>query len=203
MNLKESILKNQLLLLRHKRRRIQQLKELKEKRSRKESKQNKKEVVKNVTRKVVSDFYKIRLDRGRKSRKFKVKQNIYTVNFRAFPSDSNFVRRLLSDMLTEVNERMQCNPNDYLRLNIRHPSLDSDVWYEFTESKNLNESKISSKIEGVQQSKKEFTITDGSAEFELFHVKYPQGSGEWRTFCKTFAFQQSHVQKREKIFIKN
>lgn len=178
MNVKESILKNQLLLLRHKRRRIQQqLKELKEKRSRKELKPNKKEVVKNGKRKVVSDFYKIRLDRGRKSRKFKVKQNVYTVNFRALPSDSNFVRRLLSQMLKEVKERMQCNPNDYLRLNIRHPSLDSDVWYEFTQSKNLNESTILTKIEGVQQSKKEFTITDGSAEFELFHVKYPQGSG--------------------------
>lgn len=60
MNVKESILKNQLLLLRHKRRRIQQqLKELKEKRSRKELKPNKKEVVKNGKRKVVSDFYKI------------------------------------------------------------------------------------------------------------------------------------------------
>lgn len=57
MNVKESILKNQLLLLRHKRRRIQQqLKELKENRSRKELKPNKKEVVKNGKRKVVSDF---------------------------------------------------------------------------------------------------------------------------------------------------
>lgn len=200
MNVKESILKNQLLLLRHKRRRIiqKQLKELKEKRSRKELKQNKKEVVKNVKRKVVSDFYKIRLDRGRKSRKFKVKQNVYTVNFLAFPSDSSFVRRLLSDMLKEVKERMQCNPNDYLRLNIRHPSLDSDVWYEFTQSKNLNESKILSKIEGVQQSKKEFTITDGSAEFELFHVKYPHGSGGHS--AKHLHSNKAMFKKREKIY---
>lgn len=72
---------------------------------------------------------------------------------------------------------MQCNSNDYLRLNIRHPSFESDIWYEFTPSKHLNEVKILNKIEAVQQSKKEFTITDGSAQFELFHVKYPQGSG--------------------------
>lgn len=46
---------------------------MKEKRSRKELKFNKKEVVKNGKRKVVFDFYKIRLDRGCKFRKFKVK----------------------------------------------------------------------------------------------------------------------------------
>lgn len=46
------------------------------------------------------------------------------------------------------------NPNDYLRLNIRHPSLESDIWYEFTQSKHLNEVKILNKIEAVHQSKK-------------------------------------------------
>ncbi|XP_052681401.1 uncharacterized protein LOC128162281 [Crassostrea angulata] len=80
-------------------------------------------------------------------------------------------------MLKQVKKRMQCNPNDYLRLNLRHPSLDSEIWYEFTQCKNLNEATILDKVQAVQQSKKEFTITDGSAEFELFHVKYPQGSG--------------------------
>ena len=41
----------------------------------------------------------------------------------------------------------------------------------------MNEATILNKVQAVQQSKKDFTITDGSAEFELFHVKYPQGSG--------------------------
>lgn len=45
------------------------------------------------------------------------------------------------------------------------------------QSKNLNEATILNKVQAVQQSKKDFTITDGSAEFELFYVKYPQGSG--------------------------
>jgi hypothetical protein len=46
---------------------------------------------------------------------------------------------------------MQANPNDYIRLNIDHPSLDSDIWVEFTLSKNLDEQKILDKIESVQQ----------------------------------------------------
>lgn len=171
MNVDESILLNKSRLLRYKRKRLidQNLKLLKKKKA----------VRKAVKKKVVSDFYNVRLDRGRQSRKFKVKQNVYTVSFRPFPqkSDSGFVKRLLSDMLKEVKERMQCNPNDYLRLNLRHPSLDSEIWYEFTQSKNLNEATILNKVQAVQQSKKDFTITDGSAEFELFHVKYPQGSG--------------------------
>lgn len=75
---------------------------------------------------MVSDYYNIRLDRGRQSRKFKVKQNVYTVSFHPFPqkSQNDFVRRILRDVLNQVKERMQCNPNDYLRLNIRHPSLE-------------------------------------------------------------------------------
>lgn len=111
MNVDESILLNKSRLLRYKRKRLidQNLKLLKKKKA----------VKKAVKKKVVSDFYNVRLDRGRQSRKFKVKQNVYTVSFRPFPqkSDSGFVKRLLSDMLKEVKERMQCNPNDYLRLN--------------------------------------------------------------------------------------
>lgn len=75
------------------------------------------------------------------------------------------MKSLLSDMLKKMKERMQCYPNDYLRLNLRHPSLDSEIWYEFTQSKSLNEATILDKVQVVQQSKKEFTITDGSAEF--------------------------------------
>jgi DTW domain-containing protein YfiP len=56
---------------------------------------------------------------------------------------------------------MQTSPNDYLRVNIDHPSLDSPVWLVFTQAKNLDEDKILNKIEGVQQSKKEFVISDG------------------------------------------
>ena len=111
MNVDESILLNKSRLLRYKRKRLidQNLRLLKKKKA----------VKKAVKKKVVSDFYNVRLDRGRQSRKFKVKQNVYTVSFRPFPqkSDSGFVKRLLSDMLKEVKERMQCNPNDYLRLN--------------------------------------------------------------------------------------
>jgi hypothetical protein len=29
----------------------------------------------------------------------------------------------------------------------------------------------------VQQSKKEFILTDGATEIDFFHVKYPEGSG--------------------------
>ena len=41
---------------------------------------------------------------------------------------------------------------------------------------NLNEDKILNKIEGVQQSKKEFLLTYGATELDFFHVKYPEGS---------------------------
>jgi hypothetical protein len=41
----------------------------------------------------------------------------------------------------------------------------------------LDEDKILNKIEAVQQSKKEFLITDGGMEIDFFHVKYPEGSG--------------------------
>ena len=63
---------------------------------------------------------------------------------------------------------MQTSPNDYLRVNIDHPSLDSPIWIEFTRSKNLSEEKILEKIEGVQQSKKEFVISDGGMELDFF-----------------------------------
>jgi hypothetical protein len=55
--------------------------------------------------------------------------------------------------------------------------LDSPIWIEFTQSKHLDEDKILNKIEGVQESKKEFVISDGAMEIDFFHVKYPEGSG--------------------------
>jgi hypothetical protein len=39
------------------------------------------------------------------------------------------------------------------------------VWLEFTQAKNLDEDKILNKIEGVQQSKKEFLLTDPAGHF--------------------------------------
>lgn len=71
MKSKEKILLTQLQLLKHKKKR---LKEESLRRINKSKRTQKK-------RKVVSDYYNIRLDRGRKSRKFKVKQNVYTVSF--------------------------------------------------------------------------------------------------------------------------
>jgi hypothetical protein len=41
----------------------------------------------------------------------------------------------------------------------------------------LNEDKILQKIEAVQQSKKEFVLSDGGAQLDFFHVQYPEGSG--------------------------
>jgi hypothetical protein len=54
---------------------------------------------------------------------------------------------------------------------------DSPIWIEFTKSKNLDEDKILEKIQSVQQSKREFLISDGATELDFFHVKYPEGSG--------------------------
>lgn len=62
-------------------------------------------------------------------------------------------------------------------MNLHHPSLDSEICYEFTQCKNLNEAIILDKVQAVQQSKKDFNIMNGSAEIELFQAKYPQGSG--------------------------
>jgi hypothetical protein len=79
--------------------------------------------------------------------------------------------------LKNVKRKMETQPNDYIRINIRHPSLDSDIWIEFTQSKHLTEEKILQKIQSVQQSKKEFVISDGGTQLDIFHVKYPEGSG--------------------------
>jgi hypothetical protein len=95
-------------------------------------------------RKLISTFYKIGLTRARQSRKFKAAQNVFNVTLKKLPEKENstFVRRLFRDMLQTVKRKMQTSPNDYLRVNIDHPSLDSPVWLEFTQSKNLDEDKI-------------------------------------------------------------
>jgi hypothetical protein len=128
-------------------------------------------------RKVISDFYRINVNRTRHSRKFKSKQNVYNVTLKELPENPTFIRRLFRDVLKNVKLQMEANPNDYLRVNIDHPSLDSPIWVEFTRSKNLTEEKILQKIEAVQQSKKEFIISDGATQLDIFHVKYPEGSG--------------------------
>jgi hypothetical protein len=47
------------------------------------------------------------------------------VSLKEFPQNPTFVRRLFRDILKNVKLQMQANPNDYLRVNIQHPSLDS------------------------------------------------------------------------------
>jgi hypothetical protein len=106
-------------------------------------------------RRGISDFYRIQLNRTRQSRKFKSTQNVYNVSVKELPEKSpTFVRRLFRYILKNIKEKMETLPNDYIRINIRHPSLDSDIWIEFTQSKNLDEDKILTKIQAVQQSKK-------------------------------------------------
>lgn len=90
---------------------------------------------------------------------------------------SPFVQNVLDTMLNEVKSDMNCRPNDYLRLNIRHPFLDSDIWYGFIQSKHLDARGILEKNNGVQQSKRDFSMTDGAMQFEFFHVQYTEGSG--------------------------
>jgi hypothetical protein len=103
---------------------------------------------------------------------------VFNVSVTELPENNpTFVRRLFRDVIKNVKRKMQTQPNDYLRVNIEHPSLDSPVWIEFTRSKNLDEDKILSKIQAVQQSKREFLLTDGATELDFFHVKYPEGSG--------------------------
>jgi hypothetical protein len=92
-------------------------------------------------------------------------------------NNPTFVHCLFRDLLKKVKQEMQTNPNDYIRLNIDHPSLDSPIWIEFTQTKNLTEEKILNKIEAVQQSKKEFLISEGGTQLDFFHVQYPEGSG--------------------------
>jgi hypothetical protein len=79
-------------------------------------------------RKVISDFYKIGLTHARNSRKFKTKQNVYNVSLKELPENPTFVRRLFRDMLKNIKQKMEASPNDYLRVNIRHPSLDFPLW---------------------------------------------------------------------------
>jgi hypothetical protein len=120
-------------------------------------------------RKVISDFYNIRLNRTRNSRKFKSAQNVYNVSMKDLPqSSSSFIHRLFRDIVKNIKQKMEASPNDYLRVNIDHPSLDSPVWIEFTKSKNRDEDKILEKIQSVQQSKKEFLLTDGPPNWTFF-----------------------------------
>ena len=88
---------------------------------------------------MISDYYRIIVNRSRRSRKFKTAQNVFNVSVKKLPENSpTFVRRLFRDILKKVKQQMETNPNDYLRVNIHHPSLDSDIWVEFTQSKKFN-----------------------------------------------------------------
>ena len=99
------------------------------------------------------EYYQVRLERERHSRKFKVKQNVYKVKVKILPfrDNSEGVRQLLKRILKDVKDRMECRPDDYLRLNLHHPSLQSDIWFEFTQSQNLNEDLVMNKVQAVQQ----------------------------------------------------
>ena len=68
-----------------------------------------------------------------------------------FHDQSEGVRQLVERILKDVKNRMHAQPDDYLRLNLRHPSLQSDIWFEFTQSQNLNEDVVMDKVEAIQE----------------------------------------------------
>jgi hypothetical protein len=87
-------------------------------------------------RRVISNFYKIGLTRARNSRKFKTNQNVFKVTLKKLPENTpTFIRRLFQDILKNVKLQMQASPNDYLRINIDHPSLDSPIWMSLPKRK--------------------------------------------------------------------
>jgi hypothetical protein len=56
-------------------------------------------------RKLISDFYRINVNRTRQSRKFKAAQNVYNVSVKKLPENSpTFVRRLFRDVLKNVGK---------------------------------------------------------------------------------------------------
>ena len=94
----------------------------------------------------------MRLAEERTSPKFKAHEKKYVVHFDEFPEEEEttaFLLRLFRHMLQTFKSKMQCDPNDYLRLNISHPSLDSDISYGFTQCKDLNEDVILKEISTV------------------------------------------------------
>jgi hypothetical protein len=79
-------------------------------------------------RRVISNYYRIQLNRTRQSRKFKSTQNVFNVSVKELPEKNpTFVRRLFRDIIKNIKTKMQTQPNDYIRVNIDHPSLDSPV----------------------------------------------------------------------------
>jgi hypothetical protein len=91
-----------------------------------------------VPLKLISQYYNINLNCARQSRKFKSQQNVFNVSLKELPEKNpTFVRRLFRDVLKNVKQKMEATP-----MIINHPSLDSPVWLEFTQSKNLDEDKI-------------------------------------------------------------
>jgi hypothetical protein len=117
------------------------------------------------------------------------------VSLKKIPENPTFIRRLFRDVLKNVKLQMEANPNDYLRVNIDHPSLDSPIWIEFTQAKNLTEEKILNKIEAVQQSKKEFILTDGAAELDFFSCSLPRRKR--RRQIQAFTPGQGEIEKEE------
>ena len=82
---------------------------------------------------------------------------------------------------------MQWRPHDYVRLNFNHPSLDSDIWFEFTQSQSLDEELILNNVQAVEQSKKHFTLT----------AMVPQN---WNCFTYNITMQMKHLQANIEIF---
>jgi hypothetical protein len=60
---------------------------------------------------------------------------------------------------------------------------------------------ILNKIQAVQQSKREFLITDGAAELDFFHVKYPEGSGGAKK--KHLHLDKENFKKKKRAIVVN
>jgi hypothetical protein len=69
------------------------------------------------------------------------------------------------------------------------------LYFLFSQDENLDEEKILNKIESVQQSKKEFLISDGATELDFFHVHYPKGAVEPKGNTYTWIRKTSRKQK--------
>jgi hypothetical protein len=91
-----------------------------------------------------------------------------------FRNTLRFLRAAFQEMLRELTGHLPAG--DMVRLTLRHPSLDNEIWLPFMKVAELTVDRIMDEVSKILQSHEEFTL-DHNIVIHFIHVHNPHGSG--------------------------
>ncbi|KAK6171965.1 hypothetical protein SNE40_018381 [Patella caerulea] len=153
--------------------------------------------------------YTLRLGHQRRSRRFHTESLYVNIDFhqnwdQIAPADvPEVLYDTFDNILNDLGNLVDCQPNDFVRFSVSHPGLKTPAWIPFQPWQDVRPHHILDPLARILQSNEEFKM-DERLRLHVCHVAPPNGSGSGQIKKKDMSsFEDYLKRKRAIVVIKN